>query len=520
MSRSRPSLRWRSRAVDAFALLICGAVLVPMALNRYIDGDEGWYAYAAKNVTAGRVPYRDFAYLQMPLLPYVYGGWMRVIGESWDSARMLSALLGIALGVLVYAYSLRRFGRSAAFVAVFAYAASALVFGWLTTVKTYSLSGLIVFGAFIVIECAPTRRRMLIGGVVLGLGIGTRLILVGAVPAFLIYLLARRRLDQATSFLVGLSAGLLPSLVFFALAPDGFLFNNVEYQGVRSSHGLIGDFGQKARILANLVGYGATDREAGIQFLLLLLASVAGAVYAVRRERRVPLAALLALFLGAASLLPTPAYTQYYSIIVPFLIVTALELAPGVRGRILLTGIAAALLVYSIAGAVSYTRYFHNHRYAAANIGAVQRVASVVQGATRPGEAVMVSWPGYLLGTHAVAFPGFENPFTPEAAVTLSPSRAARLHYLTPSQIERLIELRRTRVAVFRTWATVDPKPDWSRALSQGGYRQIARVLDAGVYRRSDPASRPTLRRGSAGASVRRAPRSRRQARAQAHGAP
>ncbi len=95
----------------------------------------------------------------------------------------------------------------------------------------------------------------------------------------------------------------------------------------------------------------------------------------------------------------------------------------------------------------------------------------------------MVSWPGYLLQTHASVVPGFEEHFAPAVAGTLAPARARRLHFLTPAEIERAIESHRSRIAVFRTWATTDPKPDWARALARGKYREIARIGGAGVYR-------------------------------------
>src|SRR6476659_643233 len=46
------------------------AVLVPLAVYRFVDGDEGAYAYASRLAVHGYLPYRDFFYEQAPLLPY------------------------------------------------------------------------------------------------------------------------------------------------------------------------------------------------------------------------------------------------------------------------------------------------------------------------------------------------------------------------------------------------------------------------------------------------------------------
>ncbi|NLB56843.1 MAG: hypothetical protein GX811_13975, partial [Lentisphaerae bacterium] len=49
--------------------------VVLLALNIYLgdlNQDEGWYLYAADKVVAGEMPYKDFAYTQGPVMPYVY----------------------------------------------------------------------------------------------------------------------------------------------------------------------------------------------------------------------------------------------------------------------------------------------------------------------------------------------------------------------------------------------------------------------------------------------------------------
>ena len=54
----RPRLAW----VDAAAIVVPAFVFVPLALVRFIDGDEGVYAYASRLAWHGQLPYRDFFY--------------------------------------------------------------------------------------------------------------------------------------------------------------------------------------------------------------------------------------------------------------------------------------------------------------------------------------------------------------------------------------------------------------------------------------------------------------------------
>ncbi len=57
-------------AVATFA--VC---LVLTAANLYygeLNQDEGWYLYAARMVSEGQMPYRDFAFTQGPVMALVY----------------------------------------------------------------------------------------------------------------------------------------------------------------------------------------------------------------------------------------------------------------------------------------------------------------------------------------------------------------------------------------------------------------------------------------------------------------
>src|SRR2546422_399810 len=93
--------------------ILLAAVFVPMSLYRLVDGDEGTYLLVSRLVVEGQLPYHHFFYPQMFLLPYVYGGWMRLVGYSWYGARLLSAVFSIALGLLVYRQAARLAGARA-----------------------------------------------------------------------------------------------------------------------------------------------------------------------------------------------------------------------------------------------------------------------------------------------------------------------------------------------------------------------------------------------------------------------
>jgi len=465
----RPRLAW----VDAAALVVPALVFVPLSLVRFVDGDEGVYAYASRLALHGNLPYRDFFYEQTPLLPYVYGAWIGITGESWYALRILSALLACAAGVLLYVHAARRFGRRAALLGLLLYVSSALVFGFFVVVKTFALATLLLLAGFALVDGRPrSARAVFAAGALAALAVDVRLVFLAAVPA-----LAVAARDRIAPFAGGFLAGLVPSIVLFALAPRQFVFDNLGYHLAKDSGGLGDELAQKARTIENLVGLGKADHLAGLQVGLLLVAAVAAAVLL----RRLPLALWSALLLALGCLAPSPTYAQYFCVVVPFAVLGVLEAWPGRLPAVLV----AAASAYALAGALDVGRQRAWDPVAKPSIASVQAVAREVQRLSRPNERVLSSWPGYLFGTHARAEPGYTNHFAPAAASKLSPAAARRDLVVSEAELEARIRARRPRIVVYRNWLTVEPFARWDEALRAGGYRRVATAESAGIYLRA-----------------------------------
>src|SRR2546422_2157337 len=172
----RPAVVYGSLAI------LMAAVFVPMSLFRIVDGDEGTYLLVSRLVSEGQLLYHDFFYPQTFLLPYVYGGWMKLIGYSWYMARVLSAVFSIALGLLVYREAARLGGaRAWGALAVVFFTFSSLGFGWYPLVKTFCLPTLLLFAAFAVLSWASRWRGGARGGLV-GRALEWRGFLIPVVP--------------------------------------------------------------------------------------------------------------------------------------------------------------------------------------------------------------------------------------------------------------------------------------------------------------------------------------------------
>src|SRR5262249_26774386 len=143
------------------------------------------YLFNTRLVMEGKLPYHDFHYPQMPLLLYVYGAWLKIVGLSWYAGRALSALFATALGVALAHHVARVTGRRAwGLAAAGIFALSAFAFGWLPLVKTYAFTTLALFLACTLLRDGADRWRSVTSGVLLGLAVDTRLYVAALLPVF------------------------------------------------------------------------------------------------------------------------------------------------------------------------------------------------------------------------------------------------------------------------------------------------------------------------------------------------
>src|SRR2546429_6023532 len=222
--------RARPAVVYGWLAVLLAAVFVPMSLFGLVDGDEGTYLLVSRLVIEGQLPYHDFYYPQMFLLPYVYGGWMKLVGYSWYGARLLSAVFSIALGLLVYRQAARLAGaRAWGVLAVVLFTFSSLAFGWYPLIKTFVFPSLLLFAAYAVLSSA-SRWRWVASGALIGLATDCRVYLIAVVPAFILELYLteedpNRRLMQFARFAIGLALALLPNELFLLIDPRTFVLD-------------------------------------------------------------------------------------------------------------------------------------------------------------------------------------------------------------------------------------------------------------------------------------------------------
>ena len=131
--------------------------------------DEGYYALAGRNVVHGMKPYRDFLFIQMPLLAYAYAGWFSVFGSSIASGRALSVTMAASAIVFVMLACNQRAGLWPAVLAGLLWSTAIYTAADLGSVKTQSLCNFLIAATLLVIPTPDDSRRLARAALAMGL---------------------------------------------------------------------------------------------------------------------------------------------------------------------------------------------------------------------------------------------------------------------------------------------------------------------------------------------------------------
>ena len=471
-----------------------------------MDADEGIYLLNARMTLDGQLPFFDYHYPQMFLLPYVYAGWMWLTGPSWYGARLLSALFAVAIGLLLFHHVWRTTrSRTAALAGALLFASSSLAFANLPLVKTYAFATLALYLAYMSVEIGPPKWRHFAAGVLLGLAVDVRLYLAALVPVFALAAareaMPRRELRHLGA---GLALALAPNALFYLRDPDIFVFNILGHHAVRSPAGLVGDLIQKAEAVLNMVGINAAFGATSFQFALLLLANLVWLAVRLARRERPTLAVQIGFVVLLAGLVPTPTYGQYFTIFLPFVVVGAVELGVAVSRELAAVGpalrrqlgvVAGVLVAAYVAVAPIDVWWFTRGgtivpgvytRDAVQNwtIPTINAVGRAVDELAPPGGKPVLSWwSGYFVETRTQVHPHLSNPNTVYLAPALPPDQIARYKFMTQQEMERQIRAREAPLVVLGNWLPPPAHAPYRTLITSSGYVLARKIGDTEIYR-------------------------------------
>jgi hypothetical protein len=270
----------------ALLLAVAASWLALSGLNLWmgeLNQDEGWYLYAARQITEGRLPYQDFAFTQPPLLPLVYSlayPWVGHFGVP--GGRALTWMFG-ALGLLAAIWLAMRTGprkaqRLTAGLCFILVAINLYQSYFTTVVKTYALAGMFLCAGLAALSFVGRRhgvRAAMLAGFLLACAAATRLSLGAALAVGGLYLVVCRRrlktwawLDFALGGGLGLALVFLP---FLALGGEGFRFGLLEYHSLREAGPWLAQLAYKIGCLSRLVQAYYPAAIGGLFLLLMAL---------------------------------------------------------------------------------------------------------------------------------------------------------------------------------------------------------------------------------------------------------
>ncbi|OLD68006.1 MAG: hypothetical protein AUF63_04025 [Candidatus Rokubacteria bacterium 13_1_20CM_70_15] len=255
---------------------------------------------------------------------------------------------------------------------------------------------------------------------------------------------------------------------------------------------------QKTMAPKTLLGLGLAEGVISLQFILLFVVSVASWVSCALSRERLPLASAIAVLLTLASLVPTPAYTQYFCMPLPFLLADAVVFcaaltreSPAPRLRYLLASMAVVYLSvspldlyrYTISGAM-VSGILPGESPANWRLSTIRAVGAAIDREVRPNRPLAISlWPGYFVETQASILPGMENHFALMFSRRVTPRELDRFKLMSYPALFWHLEHHTVDVVVLGNWTSWTESPELLRdRLLKNGYTLKERIAQAEIY--------------------------------------
>ena len=306
-----------SRVNNLLELAALAIVLIVLALLRPVDHDESQYVAAAILTAQGLLPYKDFAYLQTPLQPYLFAPIAALAGIwTWPALRIANALLGAATIAAVHRAA--RIGgastRAATFAAALFATCDILLFSIGTARNDALPAACLALALPAIVRTArdeASRRDAILIGALLAAAATAKISY--ALPALTYGIWTLFRADRRPWWtLLGTLPFVALTTALFLQAPEGFLFGVIGFPGQAPTEW----YQSRPWKLSNTAKIIDTLKFLGLGPALLAIVATTG-----RRHRWHLILDLLILAGLIAALAPVPTWRQYLLPMLPALFV-------------------------------------------------------------------------------------------------------------------------------------------------------------------------------------------------------
>lgn len=472
-----------------FALFFAAAfpLVLTVAMTSSLSHDEDQHIAAGALVAReGLLPYRDFPCLHTPNLALLYGVIFRGTDYLMLAARLVSAVSASAIVGLVAAIAWTVFrcrGRIAAWAAAVG-AAVLCVFArnFATTTGlawNQELSLLLALLAGITLWRGARQDKsgwLAVAGLFAGLAIGTRITYAPLLAPFGLAVLfagpreAGKMVRRVCWFGVGCTAGFLPVIVLWMLAPEAARFGILDFANVNIAFRYATGEPRTMTFLKKVRFFFKEIVREDFPLYVAGIVPIAGVLFHLRKGSPPLFLYVLGLmpFVLWGSMAPSPVFDQYFYPCVPFLVLAAvvsLNAIPWEAKRFLwvpaLCGLMAVLSVGR--GASEYRKVSElgkPENWTPMKQHEMGREYRKIIGEGR----VLTLAPAVALEGGLLVYPEFATgPFAWRVADYVDPDKATRIGLITSRTLPVLLQKRQPAAIVsgaekdydkeFRTWA-------------------------------------------------------------------
>lgn len=247
-----------------------------------VNQDEGWYLYAARLITEGKLPFVHFASTQGPMLPLVYASGFPLVRDYGLLGGRVLTLIFAAVGLFVACVAGGRLAPErtrpfAALVTLMLLGLNVYQAYFTSITKTYALTGLwLVCGLLALVDARGSFWKCMLAGAYLALAAGTRIsagAFAAVAGAVLLWHSCRGGTPGRTGWAglgIGFGVVLLAILgPFYWKAPEAFQFGMFDYHAGREAGSVVSLIAYKVGFIARvLAAYLAPLSIAGLTLLL------------------------------------------------------------------------------------------------------------------------------------------------------------------------------------------------------------------------------------------------------------
>ncbi|HEU0256527.1 MAG TPA: hypothetical protein VFQ96_01660 [Microbacteriaceae bacterium] len=320
--RTRSPWVWRCLVAAIVVLALATRVVYSLRHSDVIDlqgYDSGVYYSAADSLVHGRLPYRNFLFVETPgiavlVAPFALLGTITHDSVGYAAANLFFTVIGAANAGMV-ATVLRRFGLSAAIFGGVFYAVTDVAVQSERFIKLEPAATLLILIALVLLGDvrSPARRRhTLVAGILLGLACGFKIWYV--VPVIVVTAALPGLRNRVRLFLAAAGSAAALMLPFFLAAPSA-MFREVVVDQLGRRRTPVTVMGRLHEILGNPVVPHTVTRLLGLSVGevtggLGVLAAVATVFVLTRRSAGLYVWLLLS---GMLVLFVAPSFFDYYT---------------------------------------------------------------------------------------------------------------------------------------------------------------------------------------------------------------